>query len=164
MVPNKMPLLAAVKREFGRRFHCYGLTSLKRNIYWNLRYCFPSWVRPLPFTQYSALYKRAKIGINIHNRGKFTVGSYRLFDVPANGVMQISDGGEYLQDFFNVGAEVVAYDSADQLLDRIEYYLSNPGDRCFIAKNGFTRVIGDYTARIALRAAGKLIEKGIRSL
>jgi len=35
---------------------------------------------------------RAKMGINIHNRGDLTVGSYRLFDLPGNGVMPIADG------------------------------------------------------------------------
>jgi hypothetical protein len=111
---NKMPLLAAVKKALGRRLHLHGTTSLKKNVYFNVKYGFPGCVRPVAFTHYVPLYQRAKIGINIHNRGDYTVGSYRLFDLPANGVMQISDGGEYLKQFYSVGEEIVSYQNTDQ--------------------------------------------------
>ena len=120
---NKMPVLAAVKKALDRRLCIHGLTSLKKNIYFNLKYGFPGWVRPLAFTEYVTLYQRAKIGINVHNRGDFTVGSYRFFDLPANGVMQISDGGQYLKHFYTVGEEIVSYQNADELIDKVKYYL-----------------------------------------
>jgi hypothetical protein len=91
---NKMPLIAKVKRALRRQCHIYGKAPVKKNIYFNIKHGFPGWVRKLAFEAYVPLYQRAKIGFNVHNRGKFTVGGYRLFDLPANGVMQISDGGE----------------------------------------------------------------------
>ena len=44
--------------------------------------------------------------------------AYRLFDLPANGVMQISDGGDYLEQFFSVGEEIVSYRGAEELSTR----------------------------------------------
>jgi spore maturation protein CgeB len=158
---NKMPLIALVKKALGRRFRLRGLTSLKKNVYFNLKYGFPGWVTPIPFTHYVPLYQRAKIGINVHNCGDYTVGSYRMFDLPANGVMQISDGGQYLEQFFSVGEEVVSYGDADELIDKVQYCLAHDEERKRIALNGFRRVRKDYRIAELLVKAGDLIMKGM---
>jgi spore maturation protein CgeB len=158
---NKMPLLAQVKKAFGRRCVMHGLASLKKNLYFNLKYGFPHWVRPAPLDAYVRLYQRAKIGFNVHNRGDYTVGSYRLFDLPGNGVMQISDGGEYLSAFFRVGEEVIGYRSADELVDAIGFYLKNPDERRRIARNGYRRVMADHRIRHRLHQAADLIRQGM---
>jgi len=158
---NKMPLLAAVKKALGRRLRVHGLTSLKKNVYFNLKYGFPEWVTSIPFTHYVPLYQRAKIGINVHNRGDYTVGGYRMFDLPANGVMQISDGGQYLEQFFSVGEEIVSYRDTDELIDKVQYYLAHDEERERIALNGFSRVRKDYKIAEMLVKAGYLIKKGM---
>ncbi len=141
---NKMPLLAKIKRVFGRKMVLFGLSDWKKNFYFNACFGFPGWVSPMPFDQYVAMYQRAKIGINIHNRGDYTVGSYRLFDLPANGVMQISDGGEFLSSFFRPDEEIVGYNDAEDLIGKIKLFLSNESARKQIALNGFRRVQKDY--------------------
>ncbi|MFH1935274.1 MAG: glycosyltransferase [Pseudomonadota bacterium] len=158
---NKMPLLAAVKKALGRRLWLHGLTSLKKNVYFNLKYGFPGWVSSVPFTHYVPFYQRAKIGINVHNRGDYTVGSYRLFDLPANGVMQISDGGQYLEQFFSVGEEIVSYRNVEDLINKVKYYLAHDEERKRIALNGFRRVRKDYKIAKLLMKAGDLIRKGM---
>ena len=160
---NKMPLLATVKKAFGRRCVMHGLTSLKKNVYFNVKYGFPAWVRPAPFEAYVPLYQRAKIGFNVHNRGDYTVGSYRLFDLPGNGVMQISDGGEYLSSFFHVGDEVIGYRTADELVDKIRFYLANDDERRRIARNAYRRVMADHRIGHRLHQAGSLIRQGMGS-
>jgi len=158
---NKMPILARVKKAFGRRFRLHGLITLKRNAYFNLKYGFPGWIRPVPFEAYVPLYQRTKIGINVHNRGDYTVGSYRLFDLAGNGVMQISDGGKYLNEFLEVGSEIVGYESADDLIDKIRYYLDREEERQAIALNGYRKVMKDHRFRQRMRQAGELIEEGM---
>jgi spore maturation protein CgeB len=159
--PNKMPLLATVKKAFGRRCILRGLTSLKKNAYFNVRYGWPGWIRPLPFQAYVPLYQRAKIGFNVHNRGDYTVGSFRLFDLPGNGVMQISDGGPYLDAFFTVGDEIATYRDADDLVDRIRYYLAHDDERLRIARNAYRRVMADHRIRHRLHEAAALARAGI---
>jgi spore maturation protein CgeB len=158
---NKMPLLATVKRAFGRRCVLRGLSNLKRNVYFNAKYGWPGWVTPISFEEYVPLYRRAKIGFNVHNRGDYTVGSYRLFELPGNGVMQISDGGLYLNDFFRVGDEVVTYVDAAELVDKLGYYLTHDLERKRIALNGFRRVHADHRFALRMRQAGELIERGM---
>jgi glycosyltransferase involved in cell wall biosynthesis len=159
--PNKMPILAKVKKAFRNRFLLKGDSSPKRNVYFNAKYRFPGWVTPIPFSQYVPLYQRTKIGINVHNRGKYTVGGYRLFELPANGVMQISDGGEYLSNFFEPGNEIVGYDSADDLIDKIDYYLTHDGEREKIARAGYQRVMLDHRIARRFQELGELIRAGI---
>ena len=107
------------------------------------------------------LYQRAKIGFNVHNRGKHTVGSYRLYDLPANGVMQISDGGEHLKQFYEIDEEVVGYEDADELIEKLHYYLEHNEERRRIALNGHRRVMRDYRFADVMRRAGELIERGM---
>jgi len=158
---NKMTLLAAVRRSLGRRFRIHGLSSFKKNAYFCLKYGYSGWIRPVEIKDYVRLYQRSKIGINVHNRGDYTVGSYRLFDLPANGVMQLSDGGPFLGDFFSVGEEIVGYSDVDDLIEKVEYYLTHDEERKAIALKGLRRVRRDYTIREQLRKAGELIYQGM---
>jgi len=159
---GKIPFLASVKKALGRQCRMHGLTSLKRNLEFNLRYGFPGWIRPATFADYVPLYQRSKVGFNLHNRGDFTVGSYRLFDLPGNGVMQISDGGPYLDTFFEPGVEIVPYRDLDDLLALIDHYLTHEADRREIALNGFRRVMRDHRLAHRMRQAGALIEAGMK--
>jgi len=158
---NKMPMLAKVKKAFGRKFVLRGACTWKRNLYWNYRYYRPSWVTPIGFEEYRPLYQRTKIGINVHNRGDYTVGGYRMFDLPANGVMQICDGGRFLGSYFEVGKEVVGYSDADDLIDKVRYYLAHDAEREAIALAGFRRVQRDYLAKDVLRRGGRLIAEAM---
>jgi spore maturation protein CgeB len=158
---GKMPFLASIKKALGRRLRLRGLTTLKKNVYFNLKYGCPGWVRPVAFSEYVPLYQRTKIGINVHNRGDYTVGGYRMFDLPANGVMQICDGGEYLERFFEVGEEVVPHRSVDDLVAKVQYYLGNDAERERIALNGFRRVRREYRIGDLLRKAAAHIASGL---
>lgn len=157
---TKMPLLAKVKKAFGSRCIIRGVASWKRNLYYNGKFGFPGWIRPVAFEQYVPLYQRTKVGFNIHNRGDYTVGSYRLFELPANGVMQISDGGKYLDSFFKVGEEIVRHEGSD-LIDKIRYYLDHEDERNRIALAGYRKVMREDLMKYRMRRAGELIENGI---
>jgi spore maturation protein CgeB len=158
---NKMPLLARVKKALGARCRLHGLTSFKRNVYFNVKHGFPGWIRPIASREYVPLYRRAKIGFNVHNRGDYTVGSYRLFELPANGVMQLSDGGRFLEAFFETGREIVGYRDADDLIDKLTYYLEHDDERVAIARAGYRRVMRDHRIRDRLREAGRLVRDGM---
>jgi hypothetical protein len=159
---GKLPVFARVKKALGARLVMHGF-DYRYNLYFNAKYGWPGWVgRPLtPGRQYVDLYQRAKIGFNVHNRGDYTVGNYRLFDLPANGVMQISDGGDYLNEFFRVGEEIVGYENPDDLIDKIRYYLDNDAERERIALNGFTRVRRDHRFALRMRQGAELIVRGM---
>lgn len=159
---GKMADLAAIKRHFGRRCTMHGLISPKKNAYFNMRYRFPGWIRPIRWDEYVPLYQRSKIGFNVHNRGKFTVGNYRLFELPANGVMQVSDGGEYLGHFFEPGREIVAAETADATIERIDYYLTHEQERRAIAVQGFRAVLQRHRFAHRVEQLAEILEGCVR--
>lgn len=159
---GKMPLIAQVKKAFGKRCRIHGVAGLKKNLYFNVRFGFPGWLSPIEFEHYVPLYQRTKIGINIHNRGQYTVGNYRLFDLPGNGVMQISDGGSYLESFFKIGEEIIGYQNADDLIDLMRVFLKDDNQRMRIARNGYRRVMKDHRIGFRLQEAGAIIAAGMK--
>ncbi len=157
---QKLDVLCAVRRAFGQSFRMYGLMKLKHNIYLNVRHGYAGWVRPVSFEERVALYQRAKIGINLH-WNDYGLGNQRLYHLPANGVMQISDCASHLNHVFEIGKEVVAYRGADELIDRIRYYLGHEDDREEIARRGYQRTMDCYRFATVTRRAGRLIAEGM---
>jgi hypothetical protein len=146
--------LLRLKKQFGRRFKVYGnwgkLFPLKHGM----------WVRWLPQDRFVDLHRRTKIGINVH----LTFGpvNIRLFELPANGVMQICDCADGLGQVFEIGKEVVAYRTIDEAIEKIEYYLTHEEERMEIAVNGFRRVIKDYTRLKTFARTVEKIREGMR--
>jgi spore maturation protein CgeB len=108
------------------------------------------------------LNQRAKIGFNIH-WNEFGLGNQRLYYLPANGVMQLCDSQQYLEQIFKVGNEVVAYRGADELIEKIRYYLEHDDQRREIALNGYRRALKDYRFSDILRKSGDLINEKMAS-
>jgi spore maturation protein CgeB len=75
--------------------------------------------------------------------------------------MQISDGGRFLNDFFEVGEEIIGYRGVDDLIDKIRYYLAHDAERQRIATNGYRRVMRDHRFQARMRQAGELIRRGM---
>lgn len=89
------------------------------------------------------LFQRSKIGINLHKiTGPANLNTYLL---PANGVMQICDNKHMLGYLFDLENEVVGFDSVNEAIELIKYYLGNEDERKRIAINGWRRAIKDYS-------------------
>ena len=86
--------------------------------------------------------QRSRIGINIHN-GTGPI-NFRTFYLPANGVMQICDNKSHLGRVFELGVEVVGYDSIEEAIELTRYYIDNDAERRRIAAAGWRRAISDY--------------------
>jgi 2-polyprenyl-3-methyl-5-hydroxy-6-metoxy-1,4-benzoquinol methylase len=97
----------------------------------------------LPAEQKLPLYARAKIGWNLHN----SVGpvNLRTYALPANGVMEICDNKCRLGQLFELGREVVGFDTIEECIELTRYYLAHEQERREIAARGFERVMRDYT-------------------
>jgi spore maturation protein CgeB len=100
--------------------------------------------------------RRSKIGPNIHN----STGpiNFRLFALPANGVMQICDNKKYLGRVFVIGKEVVGFESIEECVDLCHYYLTHENERLEIAIAGWKRCLIDYTERAVFSRTITLIK------
>jgi spore maturation protein CgeB len=89
------------------------------------------------------LYRQARIGWNLHN----SIGpvNSRTMMLPAFGVMQICDCRDNLGKVFNLGKEVIGFETMDECIDATRYYLAHEDERRRIAIAGWQRVLADYT-------------------
>jgi spore maturation protein CgeB len=157
---QKLPILARVKRAMGKGFKAYGFFNVKHNLFINGRYGFGGWVSPVSLEQRVALYQRSKLGFNIH-WNEHGLGNQRLYHLPANGVMQLSDCAADLHRIYEPDREIVGYREADDLIDLLRFYLRRDEQRLEIARNGYRRTMRDYRFKTVVRLAGTLIRQGM---
>jgi len=116
-------------------------------------------VKEIPTEGLVPLYQRCKIGINMHL--SFGPSNSRLYELPANGVMQICDCSKGLGDVFEIDKEVVAYNSTEEAIEIIKYYLEHDDERKRIAAAGFKRTMEDYKRIIIFSKALEEIKKSM---
>ncbi len=111
----------------------------------------------LPEEKERELIRRAKIGPNLHN----TTGpiNFRTYCLPANGVLQVCDNARYLGKVFEVGKEVVGFETVEECIDMIRYYLAHERERREIAAAGWRRATRDYNEVSVFRRALEEIER-----
>lgn len=159
--PQKCDLLFRLKRALGYRLKVFGNFRIRHNLYINAHYRTASWVRRVSFPERVKLYQRAKIGINLHYN-EYGLGNQRLYHLPANGAMQISDCGPILDNIFRVGSEIESYASFDELVDKIRYYLAHDAEREMMARLAYRRVMSQYRFATVMQRAAEFIEDGMR--
>lgn len=154
----KVDRLIRLKKSFGSRFEIYGRWPLAgysgaarllkgKPALW-------SRVRAISDEERTALYYRTKIGFNMHLSEKpMETGNMRMYEVPAHGMMLLCDkaGLNAHERIFEPGKEAVFYDSIQDAIEKIEYYLNHDEEREKIARAGFARVQSAYDGELNLK-------------
>lgn len=110
----------------------------------------------LPAGEDLAMFRRTKIGPNFHNStGPINL---RLFQLPANGVMQICDNKQHLGTVYELDKEIVGFDTVEECIDLCRYYLAHDRQRREIAAAGWRRVLRDYNEVAAFEWRMRIIE------
>ena len=86
------------------------------------------------------VFKHSKINLNLTLRSIRSGIPLRAFDVMGTGGFLLSNYQEDFFDFFIPDEDFVFFDGTDDLLAKIEYYLSHEKERAAIAENGFQKV------------------------
>jgi len=100
------------------------------------------------------LYYRTKIGFNMHlSPVPRETGNMRMYEAPAHGMMLLCDkaGLNAHERIFEPGKEAVFYDSIEDAMEKIDYYLKHDEERERIARAGFARVHRDYDGESNLK-------------
>ncbi len=105
-----------------------------------LRRC---WRGPLPLHEESKTFAHGALFINIHSVGHVTGPNMRFFNAAGMGGLQITDGkfSNYLQP----ESEAVYYQSRNELMEKIQYYLHHPNECDEIRARGQERVRNEWT-------------------
>lgn len=91
------------------------------------------------------VFKCSKINLNFTAKGIQTGVPLRIYDVLGCGGFLISNYQAELAEQFEVGKEIVLFESEEDLLEKIDYYLAHEEERRQIAENGYERVKREYS-------------------
>jgi spore maturation protein CgeB len=166
---KKILRIFKLKKHFGERMYLYGrgwnydgkniikiITAKLIKGFYNI----PN-VNEITNDELVYLYQNTKIGFNMHL--SYGPSNQRLYELPANGVMQICDCDEGLGDIYEVGKEVVTYKTINEAIEKIEYYLKNDSERIKIAEAGYKKVKEKYLLEHSFREIKKEVFRDIKN-
>ena len=104
----------------------------------------------LPF-----IYNLTEINFNTTSMQMKNAVNQRIFDVPACQRFILTDYRKQIENLFEVGKEVICYNSPDEIQDLVKKYLKDEKERKKIIKNAYNRVIKEHQY---IHRAQKIIE------
>ena len=86
------------------------------------------------------IFNQSKINLNITAKSIRSGLSLRVFDVLGCGGFLITNYQAELPEIFEIGKDLVAYESMQHLYELCDYYLKHDDERMEIASNGYEKV------------------------
>lgn len=115
---------------------------------------------PLSDTELVQMYSRSKINLGFSTCGDTHLSRERIvqvrlrdFEVPMSGGFYMVEYMEELEEFFEIGKEIVCYTSPQDLADKIKYYLAHDAEREQIRQAGHARCLRDHSWQTRLTTA-----------
>ncbi|MFQ9895758.1 MAG: glycosyltransferase [Lachnospira sp.] len=105
---------------------------------------------PAPLLTCRLFFHESKININITAKSIRSGLSLRIFDVLGCGGFLITNFQSELCNYFEIGKDLVTYDTPQDLVDKCSYYLTHEDERLEIAHNGYEKVKQFHTWEIRL--------------
>jgi spore maturation protein CgeB len=139
---NKKVILAGALWE---QLHHYSLLEQGIKLQW------------IPIEESVKYYNGAKIVMNVHrltfdetyNKNSRNLPGYsinpRTYEISACGTLQITDYRHDLDQYFTPGQDIETYNSAEELIQKMQHYLAHEEDRIRIAMRGLRRSISEHT-------------------
>lgn len=96
-------------------------------------------------TEMPLIFNKSKINLNITIRPIQTGLSLRVFDVLGCGGFLMTNYQSELPEFFNIGEDLEAFASEEELIDKCDYYLKHEDLRNKIAVSGYEKTCQYHT-------------------
>lgn len=110
--------------------------------------CFGTgWPQRLSFDGMIQMFNRSKINLNLNNAcdTRFKQIKGRNFEVPGCGGFLLTGRPENLEEYYELGKEIVTFDTTADMIEKIKYYLAHEEEREKIAEAGYQRTLKDHT-------------------
>lgn len=104
------------------------------------------------------IFKCSKINLNITAKTIRSGLSQRIFDVLGAGGFLITNYQSEIPDYFEIGKDLVVYDSEADLVQKCRYYLTHEEERLQIAKQGYDKVRQSHTFACRFHEMLQMIE------
>jgi spore maturation protein CgeB len=122
----------------------------------------PGWAvgPPLSDDELVAMYSRSVISLGFSSCGDTHRTSQRIlqirlrdFEATMSGAFYLVEHFDELGDFFEIGREIVTFATADDLADKIRFYLAHDSAREKIRHAGRLRALGEHTWQLRFQEA-----------
>src|SRR5258708_25018123 len=101
---------------------------------------------------------RSRVALNRHGDvAEGFANNMRLYEATGVGTCLLTDSRKDLDRFFDVGKEVVTYDSADDCVEKIKYLLDHEDERAAIAAAGQVRTLKEHTYRQRMQELAEIL-------
>lgn len=93
----------------------------------------------------SRVFYTSKINLNTLHYGEVNAGNCRLFEIAGSGGFQICDRKDEINNYFIEDEEIVFFDTTEELIEKINYYLEHQDEAEKIAKRAHQRALNEHT-------------------
>lgn len=150
-----LPMLESLARTTPIEFFGYGAGSLSRKSPIVARHHGEVW----GLDMYRAL-ARSRVTLNRHiNVAENFANNMRLYEATGVGSLLITDRKDNLGELFEIGKEVVAYDSPEEAAELIRHYIAHPEEAQAIARAGQARTLREHTYQHRMVELAPLLER-----
>ena len=104
------------------------------------------------FDEMPLVFRKSRINLNISLRSILSGIPQRAFDIMSSGGFLLSNFQSDFLDDFIPGEDFVYYESPDDLLAKIDYYLAHEAEREAIAASGHDKIAATHTYRHRVRS------------
>ena len=121
------------------------------------------WGGFIPYEEIINIFRASKINLNFSGtyaeKKKGLKG--RIFEVCMNGGFMLTEYVSGIEKYFEINKEIVCFNSAEEMIDKIIYYLNHETERQTIAQAGWKRATHNHTSFHMLSNVFREIEKDI---
>lgn len=103
------------------------------------------------YTEMPMVFKKSRINLNISLRSIKSGIPLRAFDIMGSGGFLLSNYQDDFLENFTPGVDFVYYEGEEDLLQKIDYYLTHEEERIAVARNGHDKVAAAHTYRDRVR-------------
>lgn len=95
-------------------------------------------------TEMPLVFNRSTVNLNFTSRGIHSGIPLRIFDILGCHGFLLSSYQPEISEYFTIGEDLDIFESPDDMLDKISFYLSRPSLCREIAENGYTKVLKEH--------------------
>jgi hypothetical protein len=107
----------------------------------------------LPFEEMVKVYSRSQISLGFsacgnalyRDQNKILQIHLRDFEGPMSGAFYMVQYQQELEDFYEIGNEIICYSSREEMVDLIKFYLSHPDALQAVRSKGLARATADHS-------------------
>lgn len=101
-------------------------------------------------TQMPKVFHASKINLNMTMRPIETGLSLRIWDILGSGGFLLTNYQAEIPEYFEIGKDLEVYESMEDLIYKIDYYLHHEAERIKIALNGYEKTAAHHTYEMRL--------------